>query len=452
MLKRQYEMDMTRGPLLPQVLRFTIPLILSGMLQLLYNAADVVVVGRFASAQALAAVSSTGSMISLITNVFMGLSLGASVLVAQAYGSGDHKDIHDSVHTSITMALVCGVIVTILGLFVTRPLLQWMKTPDDVIELSTIYVKIYFGGSVFNMLYNFGAAVMRAVGDTRRPMYYLMLSGAVNVVLNLIFVIVFRMGVVGVALATVASQVLSSLLVVISLMRSHTAIRLDLRKLRINPKKVLPQIRIGLPAGIQSATFAISNMILQSAVNTFGSIGMAGNGAAGNIEGFVYVATNSFYTACLTFTSQNVGAKKADRLGRIMITCALCEITAGLTLGLTMLMLGRPLLGIYSPDPEVIAMGMQRFYATAAPYFLLGLSEVFVGGLRGMGNSFGPMMISIAGICVLRLLWVYFIFPINPSIFLLYISYPISWGATALAQGIYYLIVRQKKVMQMKAA
>jgi len=452
MLKRsQHEMDMTQGPLLPQVLRFTIPLMLSGMLQLLYNAADVVVVGRFASSQALAAVSSTGAMINLITTVFMGLSLGASVLVARAYGAGDLRDISDSVHTSMAMAVVCGVIVTILGFVLGRPMLEWMNTPEDVMDLAAVYVKIYFSGTIFNMIYNYGAAVMRAVGDTRRPMYYLILSGAVNVVFNMIFVIVFHMGVVGVALATVISQLLAAALVVISLMRSHTSIRLDLRKLRINPQKILPQIKIGLPAGIQGAMFAISNMILQSAVNSFGSAAMAGNGAGGNIEGFIYVATNSFYTACLTFTSQNVGAKKADRIGKIMRTCLFCEMTAGLSLGILMMVFGRPLLGIYSSDPLVISMGLERIYATGIPYFLLGMSEVYVGGLRGMGSSFGPMIISVLGICVLRLAWVAFIFPLSPSIFTLYISYPVSWGFTALAQGIYYIIVKRKMVARIQA-
>ena len=448
--KKHYEMDMTQGALLPQVLRFTIPLVLSGMLQLLYNAADVAVVGRFASSEALAAVSSTGAMINLITTVFMGLSLGASVLVARAYGAGDIRDISDSVHTSMSMALVCSVIVTALGLTLGRPMLVWMNTPEDVIELAAVYVNIYFGGTVFNMVYNYGAAVMRAVGDTRRPMYYLIISGAVNVVFNMIFVVGFHMSVVGVALATVISQMLAAALVVIALMRSHTPIRLDLRKLRINPKKILPQIKIGLPAGIQGAMFAVSNMILQSAVNSFGAAAMAGNGAGGNIEGFIYVATNSFYTACLTFTSQNVGAKKADRIGKIMRTCIFCEMAVGLTLGILMIVFGETLLGIYSTDPVVIAKGMERIHATGLPYFLLGMSEVYVGGLRGMGSSFGPMIISMLGVCVLRLAWVMFIFPLSPSIYVLYISYPVSWGVTALTQGIYYLLVKKKVLQRMR--
>jgi len=448
--KKRYEMDMTQGALLPQVLRFTIPLVLSGMLQLLYNAADVVVVGRFASSQALAAVSSTGAMINLITTVFMGLSLGASVLVAQSYGAGDIREISDSVHTSMSMAVVCGAIVTVLGFVLGRPMLEWMNTPEDVIDQAAIYVDIYFAGTIFNMLFNFGAAVMRAVGDSRRPMYYLILSGAVNVVFNMIFVIVFHMGVVGVALATVISQMLASALVMIALMRSHTSIRLDLRRLRINPHKILPQIKIGLPAGIQGAMFAISNMILQSAVNSFGSAAMAGNGAGGNIEGFIYVATNSFYTACLTFTSQNVGARKAERIGKIMRTCIFCEMAVGLTLGALMIVFGEQLLGIYSSDPVVIAKGLERIHATGLPYFLLGMSEVYVGGLRGMGSSFGPMIISVLGVCVLRLAWVVFIFPLSPSIYTLYISYPVSWGITALAQGIYYLIVKRKVVARMR--
>ena len=447
---KRYEMDMTKGALLPQILRFSVPLILTNVLQILYSAVDVAVVGRFASAEAMAAVSSSSSLIALMTKIFIGLSLGANVLVAQAYGSGNHQRIRESVHTSMLLSLLSGGLVMAVGLCLGRPMLTWMNTPDDVLPQATLYVQIYFSGSVFNMVYNYGAAVMRAVGDSRRPMYYLILSGAVNVVFNMIFVIVFHMGVVGVALATVISQMLAAALVVIALMRSHTSIRLDLRKLRINPHKILPQIKIGLPAGVQGAMFAISNMILQSAVNSFGSAAMAGNGAGGNIEGFIYVATNSFYTACLTFTSQNVGARKADRIGKIMRTCLSCEMTVGLLLGVLMMVFGKPLLGIYSSDPVVIEKGLERIYATGIPYFLLGMSEVYVGGLRGMGSSFGPMIISVLGICVMRLAWVAFIFPLSPSIFTLYISYPVSWGITALAQGIYYLIVKKKMVAKIR--
>ncbi|MBR3874344.1 MAG: MATE family efflux transporter [Clostridia bacterium] len=449
--KAHYEMDMTTGPLLGKILRFALPLIFTGVLQLFYNAADVVVVGRFASSTALAAVSSTGSLINLIVNVFMGLSLGASVSVAKAYGAGDHKEVSDTVHTTIAMAIVCGVVVSIIGMCFGKPLLRLMDTPEEVLELSGLYVTIYFAGSLFNMVYNFGAAILRAVGDTRRPMYYLILSGLVNVVLNFVFVVFFHMSVAGVALATVISQIVSAVLVVICLMRTHSSIRLEPRKLRIVKDKALTLIKVGLPAGFQGAVFSISNVLIQSSINSFGADAMAGNGAAANIEGFVYVAMTAFYTAALTFTSQNLGARKTERLGRIMLVCQCCVFVTGLTLGSIVKLFSPQLLSIYSPDWNVIQMGMKRNDIITITYFLAGMMDVFVGGLRGMGNSFVPMIISLLGACVFRVVWIFTVFAAYRSLTVLYISYPISWLLTGTVQCICYLIVKKRMTQKIKA-
>lgn len=449
--QRHYEMDMTSGPLLGKIIRFAVPLILTGILQLLYNAADVIVVGRFAGSTALAAVSSTGSLTGLIINFFMGFSLGASVLVAQAYGAGDHKQISDAIHTSIMVSIICGVIVSVLGIVFGRPLLELMDSPADVIDQSTLYIIIIFSGSIFNLVFNFGAAILRAVGDTKRPMYYLILSGLVNVALNLIFVTVFHMGVAGVALATVISQVMSCVMVILCLLRSHTAIRLDVKKLKLNPQLAVKLLKIGLPAGLQSAMFSISNMLIQSSVNSFGSDVMAGNGAAGNIEGFVYTAMNALYTSCLTFTSQNVGARKPERIGRIMLLCQLCVVAAGLTLGGIVVAFAEQLLGIYTTDPHVVQMGVIRIGIIALPYFLCGMMDVMVGGLRGMGNSFVPMIVSIVGVCVFRVGWVYTVFAAHRTLETLYMSYPVSWGVTGLCHFVCFLFVKKKLTKQINA-
>ncbi len=448
---RHYEMDMTNGPLLTKIIRFAVPLILTGILQLLYNAADVIVVGRFAGSTALAAVSSTGSLTGLIINFFMGFSLGASVLVAQAYGAGDHKRISDAVHTSIVTSVICGVIVSVLGIVFGRTLLEIMDSPADVIEQSALYIDIIFAGSVFNLVFNFGAAILRAVGDTKRPMYYLILSGLVNVVLNLIFVVVFHMGVAGVALATVISQVMSCVLVILCLIRSSTAIRLDVRKLKLNRKMAVKLLQIGLPAGLQSAMFSISNMLIQSSINSFGSDVMAGNGAAGNIEGFVYTAMNALYTACLTFTSQNVGARKPERIGKILMLCQMCVATVGIAMGLIEITFAEQLIGIYSTDPHVIQMGMIRTSVMALPYFMCGVMDVMVGSLRGMGNSFVPMIISIVGVCVFRVGWVYTVFAANRTLETLYWSYPVSWTVTALAHFVCFLFVKKRVTQRIRA-
>ena len=444
--KVHYEMDMTTGALLPKVLRFSLPLILTSVLQLLYNAADVVVVGQFAGAQALAAVGSTGALTNLLVNLFMGLSVGASVVIARSYGAQDYKAIQKGVHTSITVAAIAGVVVGIIGIFASKPLLKMMSSPDDVIDLAALYMRIFFIGMPFNMLYNFGASVLRAIGDTKRPLYFLSISGVVNVVLNLILVIVFRMSVAGVAIATVASQIISAVLVLLCLIRSEGAIHLDLKKLRIDPQQLKVIVQVGLPAGLQGSLFSISNVLIQSTVNSFGSIAMAGNAAAGNLEGFVYVAMNAIHQAALTFASQNLGAKKIDRVKRSMWVCLGTVAVIGLALGLVFLLFQEPLLRLYNSDPEVIRYGMLRLALIMPTYFLCGMMDVMVGQLRGVGYSIMPMIVSLTGACLFRVAWIYFVFPFDPTLTNLYTSYPISWGLTFAVHLICYLIVAPRKL------
>ncbi|MBR1683613.1 MAG: MATE family efflux transporter [Clostridia bacterium] len=446
--RKKYEMDMTQGALLPEILIFSGPLILTGILQLLYNAADVVVVGQFAGATSLAAVGSTGSLINLIVNIFMGLSVGASVMVARYFGAGDAKAVQDVVHTSITVALISGFIVGLFGFFMAKPILRLMDSPDDVIDLATLYVRIYFLGMPFNLLYNFGAGILRAIGDTKRPLYYLTISGAANVALNLLLVIVFHMDVAGVAIATVVSQAISMVLVILCLMRSHTVIHLNLKKLCVRKDALLGIIRVGLPAGLQGSLFSISNVMIQSAVNSFQSTAMAGNAAASNLEGFVYTAMNSIYQADLTFASQNFGARKPERVKKTLINCLGTVAVIGLALGLFFLTFDRFLLSIYNSDPAVIDYGVLRMHIILPTYFLCGLMDVMVGQMRGIGYSILPMIVSLTGACLFRIIWIMTIFamPQYHTLQVLYISYPVSWGLTFAIHLACYLFVARKKL------
>ena len=446
----RFEMDMTTGPLLPKVLMFSLPLVITSVLQLLYNAADVIVVGRYAGAQSLAAVSSTGALINLLVNIFMGLSVGGSVVIARAYGAGDAREVHQGVHTSITVAGIAGVAVGIMGFFASRPMLQLMGSPDDVIDLASLYMRIFFLGMPFNMLYNFGAAVLRAVGDTRRPLYFLSISGVVNVLLNLLLVIVFKLDVAGVAIATVISQIISAVLVLLCLLRSEGSIRLNPRELRVYRQPLIDIVRVGLPAGLQGSLFSISNVLIQSSINSFGSIAMAGNGAASNLEGFVYVAMNAIHQAALTFASQNLGARKIDRVRRNMWVCLGTVTVIGLSMGLVMLAFGRPLITLYNDDAEVIRYGMLRMSYILPTYFFCGCMDVMVGQLRGIGYSIMPMIVSLTGACLLRVVWIYTVFALNPTLNTLYISYPISWALTFAVHLACYLYVagHRLKVMQ----
>lgn len=443
---RRYEMDMTVGPMLPQVLMFSLPLILSGVLQLLYNAADVVVVGQFAGKEALAAVGSTSSLINLLVNLFMGLSVGASVVIARAFGAGSMQDVRKGVHTSITIAGISGIVVGLMGFFLARPMLEMMNNPPDVIDLAATYVRIYFLGMPFNMLYNFGAAILRATGDTRRPLMYLTVSGAINVVLNLILVIVFHLSVVGVAVATVVSQLISMVLVLLCLLHSDGAIHLDLHSLGIDVEKLREILRVGLPAGLQSCLFSVSNVMIQSSINGFGSIAVAGNAAASNIEGFVYTAMNAIYQADLTFASQNYGAQKYDRVRRVMWVCLGTVTTIGLVLGLLVWRFGAPLLHLYNNDPEVIQFGLLRMSVILPTYFLCGVMDTMVGQLRGLGYSIMPMIVSLTGACLFRIIYIMTIFamPQFHTLQVLYLSYPISWVLTFSVHMACYLVVVRK--------
>lgn len=439
---------MTVGPILPNIVRFTIPLLLTGTLQLLYNAADIVVVGQYGSDNALAAVSSTGSLINLIVNVFMGLSIGASVLVAQYFGAGKSKDVSEAVHTSMAVAIISGVAVGIFGFFASRGMLELMDSPEDVIDLSALYVRIYFIGAPANMIYNFGAAILRAVGDTKRPLYYLIFSGIVNVILNLVFVIIFQLDVAGVALATIISQIISAVLIVICLIHTDGDVRLRIKKIRIYWQKLMKILAVGLPAGIQGSIFSISNVIIQSSINSFGSAVMGGNGAAANIEGFIYNAMNSLYQAAITFTGQNYGAKNFDRIRKAAFECLALVFGVGFGLGCIAKLFGSQLLGIYTNKPEEIAAGLVRMNVICLTYFTCGMMDVLVGFLRGIGRSLIPTIDSIVCVCGIRIAWIYTIFAsyrasgAEPfaALRVLYISYPISWVMAALVHLTCFII------------
>ena len=448
----RYEIDMTSGPLIPKIIQFSLPLMLTGILQLLYNAADVIVVGNFAGHTALAAVSSTGSLINLLVNVFMGLSVGASVVIAQAYGAGDVLRMRKAEHTAMTLALFMGVGVALLGFFLARPMLEWMDSPPDVIEGASLYVRIYFLGMPANMLYNFGAATLRAVGDTRRPLYYLTVSGLVNVAMNLVLVVVFKMSVAGVAIATVISQVVSMVLVLLCLLRSQGVIRLEIGECRIDRRSALQMVRVGLPAGLQGSLFSISNVLIQSSVNSFGSLVVAGNGVASNVEGFVYTAMNAQHQACMTFASQNYGARRYDRVKRTLWCCLGIVTVIGLGMGLLVYAFGAPLMSLYNSNPQVIANGLIRMGIILPTYFLCGMMDVMVGQMRGIGYSILPMVVSLAGACLLRIVWIMTVFAADPTLYTLYISYPISWGTTFAIHLLCYLTVARKKMNQAAAA
>ena len=443
-MKKSYEIDMCDGPLLSKILLFSVPLMMSGILQLLFNAADIIVVGRFAGSSALAAVGSTSSLINLLINVFVGLSVGVNVLVAKYYGGQREKDMSETVHTAVLTSLLSGLFLVILGGIAARPLLHLMGTPDDVLDQAVLYMRIYFLGMPVLMVYNFGAAILRAIGDTRRPLYFLFMAGVVNVALNLFFVIGLGMGVDGVGWATVISEHVSALLVLKSLMEAPGALKLNLKELRIHPKKLKRIVKIGLPAGMQGAIFSISNVLIQSSVNSFGSSAMAGNTASANIEGFVYTAMNAVYQTNLSFTSQNLGGRKYSRINRIMYICLAVVTVVGITLGITAVLAGDLLLGIYSSDAQVLRYGMLRLEIICGTYFLCGIMDCMVGSLRGLGYSVIPMFVSLTGACGFRVLWVFTVFAAYRSLDVLYLSYPVSWAITAIAHMITFRKIRRK--------
>lgn len=444
---KKHQSSMLEGPLLSGVLLYTIPIILTSVLQLLFNAADLIVVGTFCGSVSVGAVGATSSLTNLLVNLFVGLSIGAGVAVAHSIGSRDDVQISGAVHTAVPLALIGGIVLTVVGIAFSKPLLVLMGTPENTLPLSAVYMKIYFAGITFTVLYNFCAAILRAAGDTQSPLKYLTLAGVVNVILNVIFVTVFHMNVAGVALATTISQGIAAVLVMRALMRRTDACKLELRKIRIQKHQLMKIVRIGLPAGIQSSLFSISNVLIQSSINSFGDVFVSGNAAAVSLEGFLYAALNAFQQTAVNFVGQNVGARQYRRANKTVWICQSCVLVIGIAMGTALWAFGEQLLGIYITDsPEAIAYGLVRFSFVSLPYFMLGLLDVSTGALRGYGQSLTPMIISVLGICGIRVLWIVTVFQI-PAFHTpqwLYMSYPISWFVTLLVQTVFFFRVRGK--------
>ena len=444
MKKNKYEIDMCSGPIMPKLISFSIPLMLSGILQLMFNAVDIVVVGKFSGSLALAAVGSTTALINVFTNLFIGISLGANVLSARFYASGRTKEMSETVHTSIALALISGILMALVGLGFARSALELMGTPADVIGQSVLYMRIYFMGMPFFMLYNYGAAILRSVGDTKRPLLFLIISGVINAVLNMILVICFHLDVAGVAIATVAAQMISCVLVLRCLYRSEGSYQLRFSRLTLKWVYLKQIFQVGIPAGLQSTVINFSNALLQSSVNSFGSVAMAGYTAANNIFGFLYAAANSVTQACMSFTSQNYGVGKLKRMDKVLIHCMILTVGISLTLGCGAYVFGPELLKIYTDEAEVIRCGMEILSFTTVPYFFCGIMDLFPGALRGMGHSAVPMILSVIGTVGMRVIWIFMIFPAHRSLEVLFISYPASWIATIILQVGCFLIVRKK--------
>lgn len=445
---RKNDINMLSGPLFKNVIFYTVPIILTSLLQLLFNAADLIVVGRFCGSVSVAAVGATTSLTNLLVNFFIGISVGTGVTTATAIGSGDKEAIHKIVHTALPTALLSGVVLTILGLSFSESILKLMSTPENVLPLSAIYMKIYFAGITATMVYNFCAAILRAAGDTKSPLVFLTVSGFLNVILNLIFVIFFHIDVAGVALATTISQILSAVLVMIALIKRKDACKLNLKKIRIYKESLLKLLKIGIPAGIQSSLFSASNVLIQSSINSFGEVVVSGSAASANIEGFVFVIMNSFHQTALNFTGQNVGIKNYKRVAKVYKTCLLCTVLSGVIFGFLCRFSGKMLLSIYITDSnEAINQGLVRLSIICFSYFLAGIMDVSTGSIRGMGVSLTPMIITVVGVCVMRVVWIYTFFQIpqfhTPAG--LYISYPISWILTFIAELITFITVYKKR-------
>lgn len=441
--KNKYEIDMCNGTIMDKLISFSLPLMLSGILQLMFNAVDIIVVGRFSGSESLAAVGSTTALINVFVNLFIGISLGANVLAARFYAAKREKEMSETVHTAITLALISGIIMAFVGIGLSRGALELMGTPDDVINLSALYMRIYSVGMPFFMLYNYGAAILRAVGDTKRPLLFLIIAGVTNACLNLVLVIVFDMGVAGVAIATVISQCISCILVLRCLWTSEGSYQLRFSRLCLK-KVYLKQIfQVGIPAGIQSTVINFSNVLLQSSVNSFGSTAMAGYTAANNIFGFLYATVNAVTQACMSFTSQNYGAGKWKRMDRVLVNCIILSVSVAVVLGGGAYIFGDKLLQIYTADPKVIQCGMEILLYTTVTYFLCGLMDLFPGAMRGMGYSLVPMVLSIIGTVGVRIVWIFGIFPSHRSLDILFISYPASWIITIVMQVICFFFVRR---------
>ena len=449
--QKKYEIDMCNGPLLGKILLFAIPLMLSSMLQLFFNAADVIVVGRFVGPQALAAVGSTSSLVNLLINMFIGFSVGTNVMTARYLGTNNKKGVSEIVHTSLLFAFLSGIALVFVGFFLSKPLLSLMGTPEDVLDQATLYIKVYFAGMPVIMVYNFGNAVFRAAGDTRRPLYYLAVAGVVNVALNIFFVTQLNMEVEGVALATVLSQVLSVVLLLRAMTKTDSSYKFEFRKLSIKKKQLKQIVRIGFPAGLQGSLFSISNVLIQSSINLFGSLAMAGSAAANNVENFTYVAMNAFHQTALSFVSQNLGAGKIDRIKRTTILCEVCVVVTGLVFGVGLWLVGKPFLGIFSSDAEVIRYGMIKLTYVCAVYFLCGVMDVLVGCIRGLGCSVMPMIVSLVGVCGLRIVWIFTVFQKYKTLEVLYASYSVTWTVTAICHAICFVVVYKKLKSKQKS-
>lgn len=452
MKKNKYEIDMCNGSLMDKLISFSLPLMISSILQLMFNAVDIIVVGQFTGSHALAAVGSTTAIINVFTNLFIGISLGANVLAARFYASGKSKEMSETVHTSITFALISGIAMAFIGFLFSKGALELMGTPDNVISQSTLYMQIYFLGMPFFMLYNYGAAILRAVGDTKRPLIYLVISGFANVVLNLILVILFHMGVAGVAIGTVASQLISCILVLRCLYSTDSIYQLRFSKLKIQRFYLIQICQVGIPAGIQSTVINLSNALLQSSVNSFGSTAMAGYTAANNILGFLYSSVNAVTQSCMSFTSQNYGARKTKRMDRVLLNCLVLSFAFSFTLGCGAYFFGDKILRLYTVEPDVIQCGMEILSYTTITYFCCGIMDLIPGALRGMGHSGVPMILSIIGTVGTRIVWIFVFFPQHRSLEFLFISYPASWILTIIMQVICYYFVRKKVHRRILAA
>ena len=444
--KKQNQIDMTTGAIVKNQILFIIPLMMTSFLQLFYNAVDIIVVGKFAGTTALSAVGSTSSLINLLVNVFMGLSVGTSVTMSLYFGAKDDTNIHRTVHTSTAIATIAGVALIFIGYFMSPTLLRWMDTPVDVIDQAVLYMRIFFLGMPFNMLYNFSAAMLRAVGDTKRPLQFLAIAGVVNVVLNLVFVVGFKMDVAGVALATIIAQAISMILVLRCLVKSQGAMKLEWKKIRVYKAQLLLMIRIGLPAGIQSSFFSVSNVLIQSSINSFGAVAMAGNAASSNLEGFMFTAMNCVHQSAVTFAGQNLGAGKYKRVRKNLYYCFGIVTVVGVLMCTGFALFGEQLLRLYSDNPEAIAIGLERLLFFCSCYFLCGVMDVMTGHLRGLGYSVVPMIVTFCGVCVLRVVWVFAVFRQFPSLGILYISYPVTWIISLIVLYIYYMTWVNKRI------
>ena len=442
--KNRFEIDMCNGSIMDKLISFSLPLMVSGILQLAFNAVDIIVVGRFSGSQALAAVGSTTALINVFTNLFIGISLGANVLAARFYAAGKDREMSETVHTSITLALISGITMAVIGVLLAKWALEIMGTPDDVIGQSALYMRIYFMGMPFFMLYNYGAAILRAIGDTKRPLIFLIISGIANAALNMTLVIIFHMGVAGVAIGTIISQLISCVLVLTCLYRSEGSYQLRFSKLKINGAYMEQIFQVGVPAGIQSTVINLSNALLQSSVNSFGSIAMAGYTAANNILGFLYMSVNSITQACMSFTSQNYGVGKLKRMDKVLRDCAILSISIAAVLGGLAYSFGPQILTVYTSDPKVINCGMEILAYTSITYFLCGIMDLFPGALRGMGYSAVPMVLSVIGTVGTRIVWVFGIFPNHRSLSVLFVSYPVSWILTIVLQVMCFYFVRKR--------